>query len=108
MKYLVVGSEGPGFTSTDEAVEVLENEILPGFDALLRLEKENKIVAGGLPVAEREVVFIVEAPSHEELDLLLRGLPMWGALKWKVTPLQTFESRAAYERRLVKQIKSKH
>jgi hypothetical protein len=29
MKYLVTGSEGPGFTSPEQAVEVLESGILP-------------------------------------------------------------------------------
>jgi hypothetical protein len=30
---------------------------------------------------------------------------MWGALKWQVTPLQTFAGRAAQERKLVKELK---
>ena len=105
MKYLVVGAEGPGFGSPEEALAVLERAILPGFEVLIGLEKETKIVAGGLPVGEREFIFIVEAASNEELDLLLRGMPMWGSLKWKVMPLQSFESRAAYERQAVKQLK---
>jgi len=50
MKYLVVGSGGPGFTSPKEAVKVLEEVILPSFDQLIELEKQKKLVAGGLPV----------------------------------------------------------
>jgi hypothetical protein len=49
MKYLVTGSEGPGFASPEEAIEVLER-ILPTFDALTKLEEERKIVAGGCPL----------------------------------------------------------
>jgi len=41
--YLVVGSEGPGFTSPEEAIQILEKGILPTFDALMKLEKKDEI-----------------------------------------------------------------
>ncbi|HEX9869161.1 MAG TPA: muconolactone Delta-isomerase family protein, partial [Candidatus Tectomicrobia bacterium] len=90
MRYLVSGSEGPGFASPEEAVEILEEVVLPTFDALMKLEARKKIVAGGLPVGDRAFVFIAEAASNEELDRLLRSLPAWGVLEWRVTPLQSF------------------
>jgi muconolactone delta-isomerase len=105
MKYLVVGSGGPGFASPKEAVKVLEEIILPSFDEIIRLEKKKKILAGGLPVGDRSFVFIVEASSNEELDQMLRTLPMWGSLDWEVTALQTFTGRAAQERSIVKELK---
>lgn len=105
MKYLVVGKRGPGFTSPEEAVVVLENGILPTFDALTKLEENNRIIAGGLPVADRSFVFILEAASNEEADLLLREIPAWGVLDWKVTPLQSFAGRAAKEREILKELK---
>ena len=101
MKYLVNGSEGPGFASPEETVEVLEKGILPTFDALLKLEADKKILAGGLPVADRAFVFILEAASNDEVDQILRDIPAWGVLKWKVTPLQSFEGRANRERSIV-------
>jgi hypothetical protein len=107
MKYLVIGSEGPGFASPEESVEVLEKGVFPTFDALLKLEAEKKILAGGLPVADRALVFILEASSNDEADQILRDIPAWGVLKWKVTPLQSFEGRANYERSLVEEIKKK-
>jgi hypothetical protein len=85
MKYLVTGSEGPGYATPEQAIEVLEKGILPTFDALMNLEADKKIVAGGLPVGDRALVFILEAASHEEADQLLRDLPAWGVLKWAVT-----------------------
>jgi hypothetical protein len=103
MKYLVVGSGGPGFSSPQEAVQVLEEIILPSFEALMKLEAEKKILAGGLPVGERTFVFILEASSNEEVDRMLRNIPMWGVLEWEVTPLQTLEGRASQEREFVKQ-----
>ena len=77
MQYLVVGSGGPGFASPEETVEVLERGILPTFDALMKLEEDGKILAGGLPVGDRALTFIAEAASHEELDRMLRNIPAW-------------------------------
>jgi Muconolactone delta-isomerase len=105
MKYLVIGSGGPGFASPGEAVRVLEEIVLPSFDNLIGLEKKKKILAGGLPVGDRSFVFIAEASSNEELDQLLRGLPMWGSLDWEVTALQTFAGRADQERNIIKKLK---
>jgi hypothetical protein len=106
MKYLVVGSGGPGFASSDEALHVLESIILPSFDELIALEKENKILGGGLPVGDRSFVFIAEAVSNDELDKMLRNIPMWGSLDWEVTALQTFLGRADQERVYVNALKS--
>jgi hypothetical protein len=52
MRYLVSGSEGPGFASPEEVAEVLEKGILPTFDALKKLEAKKRILAGGIPVAD--------------------------------------------------------
>ena len=104
MKYLVNATEGPGFATPEEAVEVLEELVLPTFDALMELEKKGRIV-GGLPVGERSFVFIAEAASNDELDAMLRALPLWGILDWEVTPLQTVARRAEIEREVVDQHK---
>ena len=107
MRYLVVGSGGPGFASAEKTVEILESVVLPSFTEFERLEKEKKIIAGGLPVGDRSFVFIVEANSNDELDRMLRRIPMWGTLDWEVTALQTFTGRAEQERRTVKELKMK-
>ena len=36
-----------------EAMTVLETEILPGFETLIRMEAQQKILAGGLLVGDR-------------------------------------------------------
>jgi muconolactone delta-isomerase len=105
MKYLVVASGGPGFAYPEEALEVLQSVILPNFKEILSLEKRKKIIAGGVPVGERTFVFIVDAKSNDELDQMLRKLPMWGELDWEVTALQTFNGRARQERQAVKELK---
>jgi len=104
MKYLVVGSGGPGFSSPEEAIQVLENIILPSFDQLINLEKEKKILGGGLPVGDRAFVFIVEASSNDEVDNMLRNIPMWGSLDWEVTALQSFSGRADRERKIIEEL----
>jgi len=103
--YLVVGSEGPGFTSPQEAIQILEKGILPTFDAIQKLEKEGKIIVGGLPVGDRAMTFIMKASSNNEVDKLLRSLPAWGALNWKVTALESFAGRAAQEREALTHLK---
>jgi hypothetical protein len=45
MKYLVTGSEGPGYATPEQAIEVLEKGILPTFDTLVNLEADKKILA---------------------------------------------------------------
>ena len=98
MQYLVEGTGGPSFSSSAEMIGVLENVVLPCLDALAKLEAQGVILAGGLPVAQRAFAFIVEATSNDELDRLLRGLAMWPAMQWRVTPLQSFGNRAAIEK----------
>lgn len=105
MRYLVIASEGPGWSTPQEALQVLEKAVLPTFDALMKLEADKKIIAAGLPVGKRELVFILEASSNEEADQILRDLPEWGVAKWQVTPLQTLEGRAQKERSVVSELK---
>lgn len=104
-QYLVVGSDGPGFASSREALEILENGVFPAFDALKRLEKERKILAGGLPVGDSAFVFIPEAASNDEADRMVRDIPGWGVFTWQITPLQSFDGGAAKERNIVAALK---
>jgi hypothetical protein len=72
---------------------------------IMKLEEDGKILAGGLPVGDRAFTFIAEAASNEELDRMLRNIPVWGLLQWEVTPLQSIAGRAAQERKIVEEIK---
>ena len=105
MQYLVEGSGGPGFATAAEALTVLESEILPGFETMIRLEAAGKILAGGLPVGARAVVFIIDAADNDEADRLVRAIPSWPVLRRKVTPLKSFAARAAVERGVVAGLK---
>jgi hypothetical protein len=107
MKYLVSATAGPGFSSPEEARHILESVILPSFDALMKLERQKKIVAGGLPLGDRAFVFIMEAKSNEDVDQTLREIPMWGMVDWEVVALQSFKGRADQERQIVKKMKGR-
>jgi len=106
MQYLVEGARGPLPSSPEQAIALLEQTVIPHFEYVIRLKTEGKILAGGLPVGDRAFVFIIEAPSNDEADRIVRDMPAWGLLEWKVTPLQSVEARAEMERKVVQALRS--
>jgi len=106
MLYLVTATGGPSFGSEEEAVHVLKEIIMPSFTEMIKLKKQKKILAGGLPVGERSFVFVAQAPSNDALDAMLRAIPMWAALDWEAVPLQSFEGRAKIERGILSKIRA--
>ena len=104
--FLVKTGDGPGFKSPEQAASVLENGIIPLFDALQKLEDDKVIVVGGLPAGSRTLYLVVQADSNEEVDKMLRALPAWGIFKWKVTPLQSLKGRGDMERANLKAMRS--
>jgi hypothetical protein len=105
MKYLVSGSDGPGFATPEEALQLLETVVVPSLDTMNKLQAEKRIRAGGLKVGERAFVFVAEAESNEKLDRMLREIPFWGLVRWQVTPLEGFDTRAAEERVMMSRLK---
>ncbi len=79
-----------------QALALLETQIVPSLEAL---GKEGRIKAGGILVGARAGVFIVAAKSHDEVTAMVRALPAWGVWEWTVTPLESFASRAALEKK---------
>jgi Muconolactone delta-isomerase len=106
MQYLVEGARGPLPPSPEQAIALLEQTVIPHFEYVIRLKSEGKILACGLPVGDRAFVFIIEAPSNDEADRIVRDMPAWGLLEWKVTPLQSVEARAEMERKVVQALRS--
>ena len=94
--------------SSEQAIALLEGVVIPAFEYLARLKAEGKVLAGGLPVGDRAFVCIIEAASNDGADRIVREMPTWGVLEWKVTPLQSFEARAEMERKAVQALKSAH
>ncbi len=95
MQYLVTQEyvdPGP-LLAPDQFLGMIRRAVLPGHEALINLKSEGKVIAGGFPLGERAIAFIVEADSPKELDSLLLEIPFWGITKTKVTALQDFEER---------------
>ncbi len=78
--------------------------VLPGLEALARLESEGKLLGGGILVGERAAAFVVEADSNKELDELLVDLPLWGIVRTKVAPLHRFEDRLEQDRQFLERL----
>ncbi len=106
-QYLVTATGGPGWKTPEEGIFLLENIIIPALDLLAKQAAEGTvIVAGGLPVGERALTFIIEAANNDEADAFVRSVPFWTALQWEVMPLQSFQGRADIERAQVQQMKA--
>ena len=106
MQYLVtmhLVDPGP-LLPPDRLVGMYRSAVLPGHEALINLKSEGKVIAGGFPVGERAIAFIVEADSPKELDSLLMEIPFWGITKTKVTPLQEFEDRRDQDQQAAEQM----
>ena len=106
MQYLVTGDYiDPGaLLPPDQLVNMLREVVVPSHDALTNLKSEGKLLAGGYSVGERAGAFIFEVDSNAELDALLQGLPFWGLIKFRVTPLEEVEGRRERDRQQADQI----
>ena len=106
MQYLVtMDFVDPGpMLPTEQYAQMMRQVVLPGHEALQNLKSEGEILAGGFPVGERAIAFILESDSPEELDAVLMDNPFWGIVKTKVTPLQDFEDRHEQDRQFAEQL----
>ena len=100
MKFLVTGSNGPGFASQDEGVALLEEVVHPSFERLLQLEADGKVIVSGLPVGERTIVFVLEVDSNDEADKIVQSLPIWPGMDWEVVALQDTSARFNQEKQM--------
>ncbi len=106
MQYLVTPEfvdPGP-LLPPDQLVDLIRQMLLPTHEALTNLKAQGKVIAGGYPVGERAAVFVFDADSNAELDSLLQGLPIWGFLKIKATPLEDIEGRRERDRQQAEQL----
>jgi hypothetical protein len=91
MQYLVEAENIDGLIPMKDVPDYINHIVIPSYEHLIKLESENKI-KGGLLAGQRAGAFVMEASSPEELGKLLRAIPFWGMVKWKITPLQSFKS----------------
>ena len=107
MKYLVKGEYiDPGaLLPPAQVVELIEGIVFPSLERLQEWNQKGKI-SGGLLTGERAGVFVIDAANNEELDRLLLELPMWGILKWTVTPLTSWGDRMKSEHAALDRLKA--
>jgi hypothetical protein len=94
MHYLVKGEfieEILAGKTPEESAMYVQQVVKPSLEALWKLAEEKKVV-GGVTAGVREAAFIIDVESNDEVGRLLRSLPFWGAMRWTVSPLQSFQS----------------
>lgn len=101
VKFKATSAGSPG--TPEQALPLLHKLIIP---TLEKLAKEERIQGGGLFVGARAGAFVIAARSHEEVTELLRSLPAWGVLDWKVMPLEGFAFRAEMEKKMVEELRA--
>ena len=84
----------------DGLARIVREAILPSVEALVPLRAAKKLVTGGYLVGERQMVFVFEADSEEEVREVLDGLPLSGvAEKPDIKRMQALgEMHHAFER----------
>ena len=86
-------------------VPMVENLVIPSFEAMSKLESEKKILASGIVSGGRTGMFIIDVESNKELTRLLQSFPFWGILKWEIIPLDSPKERVELDKQLLENIK---
>jgi hypothetical protein len=90
-------------TSREQTIELLDKLVIPTLESL---GKDGKVRAGGIAGGTLAGAFVVGAKSKDEVSELVRALPAWGIMQWKVTPLETFAHRADLEKKVVQGLRT--
>ena len=90
-------------TNREQTIERLDTFVIPTLESL---GKDGKVRAGGIVVDTLTGAFVVGAKSKDEVTELVRALPAWGIMQWKITPLETFAHRADVERKVVQGLRT--
>lgn len=103
MQYLVEAENIDGLIPMKDVPDYINHIVIPSYEQLIKLESENKI-KGGLLAGQRAGAFVMEASSHDEIGKILRTIPFWGMVKWKITPLQSFKSALEQDGHIAKML----
>ncbi len=90
-------------TNREQMIERLDTLVIPTLESL---GKDSKVRAGGIVIDTLTGAFVVGAKSKDEVTELVRALPAWGIMQWKVTPLETFAHRADLEKKVVQELRT--
>lgn len=91
--------------SSEEAMYMLTDQIIPSLEMLEGWEKEHRVM-GGFFEGQRSGTIIVEAEDNMELDRMLASLPMMGVYDVDVAPVQRINSALDRDRRIVQEMRA--
>lgn len=103
MQYLVEAENIDGLIPMKDVPDYINHIVIPSYEQLIKMESENKI-KGGLLAGQRAGAFVMEASSHDEIGKILRAIPFWGMVKWKIIPLQSFKSALEQDGKIAKML----
>ncbi len=93
-------------TTPAEGLVFIEQYVLPTLELGRKLQSEQRILAGGPISGTVGLAFIIRAESAREIDDIVGGLPLWPRMVTTVTPLTTWEERAAALRPRLERLKA--
>ena len=91
-----------------ELMNRIEKSVFPSLETLQKLEKDRKILGGGVIAGRRAICCVVEANSNEEVAQIFHDLPIWGFCRTEIHPLETFEGRLNLDRKSLSKIKEQY
>lgn len=91
--------------SSEEAIYMLTDQIIPSLEILEGWEKEHKVM-GGFFMGQRSGTLIIEAEDNLELDRMLASLPMMAVYDVDVAPVQRISSALERDRRIVQDMRA--
>jgi hypothetical protein len=91
--------------SSEEAMFMLTDQIIPSLEMLEDWEKEHRVM-GGFFEGQRSGTLIIEAEDNLELDRLLASLPIMGVYDVDVAPVQRISSALERDRRIVEEMRT--
>ena len=103
MQYLVEAENIDGLIPMKDVPDYINHIVIPSYEQLIKWESENKI-KGGLLTGQRAGAFVMEAASNDELGKMLKSIPFWGMVKWKITPLLSFKSASEQDGQIAKML----
>jgi muconolactone delta-isomerase len=108
MHYLIERrlAESGRSTTPAEGMRFIEQYVLPTLGLCEKLAHEGRIVAGGPVSGVVALAFIIRADSASEIDELVANLPIWPRMVTTVTPLTTWNDRAAALRPRIERVRA--
>jgi muconolactone delta-isomerase len=95
----------PSTMAREEGIAFVEEGIAPTLDALMAMEQQGTVVAGGPVSGSIALAFIVDVDSQAALDGVFAALPIWPRMETSVRPLTTFAARKASVQQMVARLR---